>query len=212
MRLPFRSKNKRLVQVSEEHCGDLMERYFTTLDRVQEEYGDYYDGPVDWSREDDREYGSLTDDVKRYGTTNLETKYRFIVVTAVDPENPKAVLSPVAEYRDNDLDWIEDYRIPQYLEEDEDYDHSSDIVNITDEELRYLGHSDEEIAQIRSEWSKGNYKPQIVAYKEVWDPRQTPEEIHPKLVELGIPRKYWDPKVNGYGGSIRGSFGRRRRR
>ena len=37
------NRNKRLVMVSEEHCGDLTEKYFTTLDRVEDQYGHHYD-------------------------------------------------------------------------------------------------------------------------------------------------------------------------
>ena len=43
-------------------------------------------------------------------------------------------------------------------------------------------------------------------WKEVWDPRYTPEEVDPQLEGLGVPRKLYDPAVNKYRGSGRGTF------
>ncbi len=210
---PIRSRNDRIVQVSEEHDGNLVERYFTTLDRVEEEYGEFYEGPIEWFRDDDREYESLTEDVKENGSTTVETKYRFITVRTVDEDRPDLAVRPLKEYRETDLEDIVDYRIPNYLEDDDNYLYAGDMVNITDEELGYLGYSPAEIRHIREEFAKGNYAPQVLAFKEVWDPRYTPRELHPRLKAMGIDPKYYDPEVNGYHGSYRGTFnlGRKRR-
>ena len=43
-------------------------------------------------------------------------------------------------------------------------------------------------------------------WKEVWDPRSTPESVYPRLRELGVPEEYYHPERNRYRGSRRGSF------
>ena len=41
--------------------------------------------------------------------------------------------------------------------------------------------------------------------------RYTPEEVYPQLEALGVPRRLYDPKVNKYNGSRRGTFNLRGR-
>lgn len=208
-----RSHNRRLVYVSEEHDNDLLERYFTTLDRVEEEYGQVYqDGRDYWyeniyGEEPEDRYDSLTDEVKRTGSTGLDTKYRHVYVREVTPENVGRIISrPSMEYFEG-YDYYQDH-----LRDPDDLWFGEDLLSVTDEDLEYLGHSKKEIRAARKAQEQGDLWPLFLLWKEVWDPRQTPEEVYPQLEALGVPQELYRPEANPYRGNGRGSFNLRRGR
>lgn len=198
------NRNKRLVMVSEEHCGDLTEKYFTTLDRVEDQYGGDYDVGDG--------YDTITDMVKGQGDGWLNTGYRQVYVKAVTPENVKGIV------KNNVGDIGYDVDSGRYLmaaegEESDDYyseDLLEEFLSVTDEELEYLGATKAQIKAARKAQKDGDYGPLFDLWKEVWDPRYTPEELYPQLEALGVPQKCYDPSVNKYRGSGRGSFNLKR--
>ena len=201
------SRNRRLVFVSQEHGGDLIEKYFTTLDRVEEEFGGAYEDPNMMG------YETLTDEVKNDGQGWMNTKYRYIYVKEVTPENVREIVNGL------EFDWISDEN-PATFMEDVEYrrDNPTDgwspemeFINVTDEELEYLGYSKSEIKKARKAAEKGDPYPLYDMWKQTWDPRYTPEEVYPQLEGLGVPRKLYDPAVNKYRGSGRGTFNLRGR-
>ena len=201
------SRNRRLVFVTEEHCGDLVEKYFTTLDRVEEEHGPYYAAGALWG-----DYPSLTDEVKSTGRSAMDEKYRSIYVEAVTPENVKRIttgtIGDIAYERDPSA-FLEE--VDEYLETGRGPDYVQEFVEITDEDLEANGYTKSEIRKARKAAEKGDYYQLYEMWKEVWDPRYTPEEVYPQLEGLGVPRKLYDLAVNKYRGSGRGTFNLRRR-
>lgn len=204
------SRNRRLVFVSEEHCDNLVEKYFTTLDRVEEEYGDDYESGKVW----DTDYETLTDEVKSLGESAFDTKYRSVYVKAITPGNVHSVtdgpIGGIAYKQDPSafLDDVEDYRddpesAPWNVE---------DFIQVTDEDLEYLGCSKSDIRKARKAAENGDYTLLFDLWKEVWDPRQTPEEVYPQLEALGVPSELYRPEANPYRGNGRGSFNFRRGR
>lgn len=198
------SRNRRLVLVSEEHCDNLVEKYFTTLDRVEEEYGPYYEDGKVWTGD----YATLTDEVKDTGHTVFDTKYRGIYVRAVTPENIKEIVdNPVGDitYKQDPSAFFDE--VDEYRDDPESApDNVQDFIEVTDEDLEYLGCPKSDIRKARKAAEKGDYSLLFDLWKEVWDPRYTPEEVYPQLEGLGVPRKLYDPSVNKYRGSGRGTF------
>ena len=205
------SRNRRLVFVSEEHCDNLVEKYFTTLDRVEEEYGDDYGGGKVW----DTDYETLTDEVKGLGESAFDTKYRSVYVKAVTPENVHSVTDgPIGDiaYKQDPSAFLDE--VDEYIDDPEDAPWNvGDFIRVTDEDLEYLGCSESDIRKARKAAEKGDYGLLFDLWKEVWDPRYTPEEVYPQLEALGVPPELYRPDANPYRGSGRGSFnlGRGRR-
>lgn len=201
------SRNRRLVFVSQEHGGDLIEKYFTTLDRVEEEFGRAYEDPNMMG------YDTLTDEVKNDGQAWMNTKYRYIFVKEVTPDNVQEIVRGLED------DWISDENPASFMEDVEyrrqnptdGWSPAMEFIEVTDEELEYLGYSKAEIKKARKAAEKGDYYPLYDMWKQTWDPRYTPEEVYPQLEGLGVPRKLYDPAVNKYRGSGRGTFNLRRR-
>ena len=200
------NRNKRLVMVSEEHCGDLAEKYFTTLDRVEDQYGHHYDTGEG--------YDNLTDMVKDRGDGWLTTRHRQIYVRTVTPDNVEEIVAnPVG---DIGYDMGSDrYLVAARGEEPDDYYDErilDEFLETTDEELEYLGATKAQIKEARKAAAEGRYAPLFDLWKETWDPRSTPEELYPQLEALGVPKRCYDPSVNKYRGSGRGSFNLKRSR
>ena len=198
------NRNRRLVMVSEEHCGDLTEKYFTTLDRVEDQYGHHYDTGDG--------YDTLTDMVKDRGDGWLNTSYRQVYVKAVTPDNVKGVVKNNVGDIGYDIDSGR-YLMAAEGEEPDDY-YSEELLeefkSVTDEELEYLGATKAQIKAARKAAANGEYGPLFDLWKETWDPRSTPEELYPQLEALGVPKRCYDPSVNKYRGSGRGSFNLKR--
>lgn len=192
-----RSNNNRIVFVSEEHCDNLCEKYFTTLGRIGEEYDECYvedDYP-------DEEYDGLVDCVKNEGQGWARTKYREIYVKEVTPENVQGITSDFMGdigYSSPDVSYANQM-------EDDDY-RGSDILKTTDDDLRYLGYTDAEIREARADLANGDPYTLISMFKEAWDPRYTPEDIYTRLEALGVPKKCYDPRYAPYRGCERGSY------
>ncbi len=208
------SFNRRLVYVSEEHDNDLLERYFTTLDRVEQEYGDVYqDGREYWyeniyGEEPKVRYDSLTDEVKQTGSTRLDTKYRHVSVREVTPENIRSIVgNPSLEYYEGDAYYQDHLR--DYMNGADEPWYAEELLSVTDKDLEYLGHSKKDIKAARKAQKDGDLWPLFLLWKEAWDPRQTPAEVHPQLAALGVSKELYDPSVNPYRGNGRGSFNRK---
>lgn len=207
-RRPVASRNDRLVLVTEEHCGNLVEKYFSTLDRVEAERGQNYDDP------NGEGFESLTEAVMTDGEAWWNEKYRSVYVKAVTPENVAEIVNqPIGEmaYTVDPGSFIDE--ATSYLDHPDDAMYAQgDFIRVTDEELRYLGYTDAEIRKARADAAKGDYGMLFDMWKEVWDPRYTDEDLYPRLEAAGIPRRTYDPEVNRYHGSHRGTFNRRRGR
>ena len=206
---PKASRNRRLVFVTEEHCDNLVEKYFTTLDRVEEEYGPYYDSGKVWGDG----YDTLTDEVKGNGESAFDTKYCAVYVKAVTPENVHGIIDgPVGDiaYKQDPGAFFEE--VDEYADDpDSAPSNVGDFIRVTDEELELHGYTRAEIKKARKAAEKGDYGLLFDMWKEVWDPRYTPEEVYPQLEKLGVPKKLYDPRYNRYRGSGRGSFNLRGR-
>lgn len=189
-----------IVLVTEEHVGDLIEKSFRPLSEVEGEYGEWFE---DYEPGRDR---TLTEAVMQDGRAYLNTKYRYVYVQLLRPED-------VAGLGNLDPEWISDENPESFMEELEDSKDVDILINpyrefseVTDEELEYLGYSKAEIREARDAQRRGDPYPLYFMWKEVWDPRSTPVSVYPRLRELGVPEEYYHPERNRYRGSGRGSF------
>lgn len=74
------SRNNRVVLVETEHEDGYVEKNLTTLDRLEEEWGDEYRDYVDEYSDQEKD---LTRQVKKKGIAWFETKYRNITVNQI---------------------------------------------------------------------------------------------------------------------------------
>lgn len=190
-----------IVLVTEEHCDDLTEKYFMSLEDAIKEWDEYYQ---------DCEDCDLAGYLEASDSVSFDTKYRVVGIHKVTPENVKVLTSPwfhpwwtwdledyISDFMDGRYDWR--FKIvKKAIEADTEY-------------LLRLGHATEDIeaAMQQSSWDEHFERAlgrKVLLYKTAWDPRYTSEKIYPELEALGIPLRCYHPDYNPYRGCGRGTF------
>ena len=197
-RSPRAAPDDPVVLITVEHGGMEVEKYFTTLSRVEDEYGDYHIGGTVWGQD----FASISDEVRATGRSALDTKYRSVYVEAVTPKNVGRLTSGTKgsiSYESEPDGFFDD--VDEYLETGMASEYVRDFVTVTDGKLAENGYTASEIRAAREAQRNGNLYPLYEMWKEAWNPKNTPSEIYPVLEALGVPKRLYDPR----GGSRAGS-------